>query len=76
MDKQEHIENLKLRLLRLRKAHAEIDIKANNIVDGESFFDDLDRGTYDQEQVSKSLRQRYWQQVHNSSFIICKEIAP
>lgn len=47
MDEYESIVALKLRLLQLRAAQAKADIEAGNIVDGESFFDDLESGQYD-----------------------------
>jgi prevent-host-death family protein len=47
MDEYESIEALKLRLLQSRVAQAMTDIKAGNTVDGESFFDALEKGKHD-----------------------------
>ncbi|MBU2761237.1 type II toxin-antitoxin system Phd/YefM family antitoxin [Acidithiobacillus sulfurivorans] len=47
MDEYESIETLKLRLLQSRVAQAMTDIKAGNTVDGESFFDALEKGEHD-----------------------------
>lgn len=47
MDEYESIEALKLRLLQSRAAQAKVDIKANNTVDSNSFFDALETGQYD-----------------------------
>lgn len=47
MDEYESIEALKLRLLQSRVPQAMADIKAGNTVDGESFFDDLEKEKHD-----------------------------
>ena len=47
MDDYESIEALKLKLLQSRATQAKADIEAGNIVDGESFFDDLESGQHD-----------------------------
>lgn len=47
MDEYESIEALKLRLLQSRVAKAMTDIKSGNTVDGESFFDALEKGKHD-----------------------------
>lgn len=47
MDEYESIEALKLRLLQSRVAQAMTDIKAGNTVDGESFFDALEKDKHD-----------------------------
>lgn len=41
------IEAIKLRLLQSRAAQARVDIAAGNLVDGESFFDELQKGHLD-----------------------------
>lgn len=43
----ESIEALKLRLLQSRAAQANADIATGNLVDGESFFDELEAGHHD-----------------------------
>ncbi len=47
MDEYESIETLKLRLLQSRVAQAMTDINAGNTVDGEAFFDELEKGKHD-----------------------------
>lgn len=47
MDEYESIEALKLRLLQSRVAQAMTDINAGNTVDGESFFEALEKGKHD-----------------------------
>ena len=47
MDEYAGIEALKQRLLQLRAATAKADIAANNLIDGESFFDELASGQLD-----------------------------
>ena len=47
MDEYESIEALKLRLLQSRVAQAKIDIAADNLVDGETFFSELESGQHD-----------------------------
>ncbi len=47
MDDYESIEKLKLRLLQSRVAQAMTDINAGNTVDGDSFFEDIEKGKYD-----------------------------
>jgi prevent-host-death family protein len=46
-EEYESIEALKLRLLQSRAAQAKADIEAGNLVDGESFFDELEVGHHD-----------------------------
>lgn len=40
------IDELKLQLLQARMAQAKADIAAGNLIDGESFFDELESGKY------------------------------
>ena len=47
MDEYESIEALKLRFLQSRAVQAQMDIKAGNIVDGDSFFGTLETDQYD-----------------------------
>lgn len=47
MDEYENMEALKLRLLQSRVVQAKADIAADNTVDGDSFFDSLEKGDYD-----------------------------
>ncbi|WP_118984463.1 type II toxin-antitoxin system Phd/YefM family antitoxin [Photorhabdus sp. CRCIA-P01] len=47
MDEYENIEALKLQFLKYRATQAKADIEAGNLVDGESFFDELETGKYD-----------------------------
>ena len=47
MDEYENIEALKLRFLQSRAVQAKMDIKAGNIVDGDSFFSALETDQYD-----------------------------
>lgn len=47
VDEYETIEALKLQLLQSRAMQAKVDIAANNLVDGESFFDELEKGHLD-----------------------------
>ena len=47
MDEYESIEALKLRLLQSRTAQAKADIAAGNLVDGETFFSELESGQHD-----------------------------
>ncbi|TDB47919.1 type II toxin-antitoxin system Phd/YefM family antitoxin [Photorhabdus luminescens] len=47
IDEYENIEALKLRLLQSRAAQTKADIRANNTVDGEVFFNELESGQYD-----------------------------
>lgn len=47
VDEYKSIEALKLRLLQTRAAKAKDDIFNGNMVDGESFFDELESGQYD-----------------------------
>lgn len=47
VEEYEGIEALKLRFLQGRVEQAEADIDADNLVDGESFFDELDAGHFD-----------------------------
>lgn len=47
MDDYESIEALKLRFLQSRAVQAKMDIKAGNIVDGDSFFGTLETDQYD-----------------------------
>jgi prevent-host-death family protein len=46
-EEYESIEALKLRLLQSRAAHANADIAAGNLVDGEAFFSELESGQHD-----------------------------
>ncbi len=46
-DEYESIEALKLRLLQSRAIQAKADIEAGNLVDGNSFFDELEAGHHD-----------------------------
>ncbi|NRN28632.1 type II toxin-antitoxin system prevent-host-death family antitoxin [Photorhabdus heterorhabditis] len=47
MDEYENIEALKFQLLKSRAAQAKADIEAGNLVDGESFFNELEAGKHD-----------------------------
>lgn len=47
VDEYENIEALKLRMLQSRAAQAKADIEAGNLVDGDSFFDELESGHHD-----------------------------
>ena len=47
VDEYKSIEALKLRLLQSRATKAKDDIYNGNMVDGESFFDELESGRYD-----------------------------
>ncbi len=46
-EEYESIEALKLRLLQSRAMQAKADIEAGNLIDGESFFDELEAGQHD-----------------------------
>ncbi len=46
-EEYESIEALKLRLLQSRAVQANADIAAGNLIDGESFFDELESGLHD-----------------------------
>jgi prevent-host-death family protein len=46
-EEYENIEALKLRLLQSRAMQAKADIEAGNLVDGESFLDELEEGHLD-----------------------------
>jgi prevent-host-death family protein len=48
VEEYEGIEALKLRWLQARVKQAEADIEAGNLADGESFFDQLEAGHYDE----------------------------
>lgn len=43
----EDLETLKLQLLQARATQAKADIKAGNLTDGDTFFDELESGKYD-----------------------------
>ena len=43
----ESMESLKLRLLQARAQQAHADIEAGNLVDGETFFDEMQDGIHD-----------------------------
>lgn len=47
MEEYESLEALKLRLLQSRVAQAKVDIAAGNLVDGETFFSELESGQHD-----------------------------
>ncbi|EYU13276.1 type II toxin-antitoxin system Phd/YefM family antitoxin [Photorhabdus aegyptia] len=47
IDEYENIEALKLRSLQSRAAQIEANIRVNNTVDGEVFFNELESGQYD-----------------------------
>ncbi|MCW7760495.1 antitoxin [Photorhabdus luminescens] len=47
LDEYENIEALKLQLLKSRVTQAKADIEADNLVDGESFFYELEAGKHD-----------------------------
>ncbi len=47
VDEYESIEALKLQLLQSHAIQANIDIKAGDLVDGETFFDELEAGQHD-----------------------------
>ena len=47
VDEYETIEALKLQLLRTRAAQARADIAAGNLIDGDTFFDELEAGRHD-----------------------------
>jgi prevent-host-death family protein len=47
VDEYKSIEALKLRLLQSKAAKAKDDIYKGNMVDGESFFDELESGQHD-----------------------------
>ncbi len=46
-DEYQRIETLKLQLLQARAARANADIKAGNLIDGDTFFDELKAGHHD-----------------------------
>ena len=46
-EEYESIDVLKLRLLQSRAMQAKADIESDNLVDGESFFDELEAGHHD-----------------------------
>ncbi len=46
-EEYENIEALKLRLLQFRAVQAATDITAGNLIDGESFFNELESGQHD-----------------------------
>jgi len=46
-DEYQSIEALKLQLLQARAAQANADIKAGNLIDGDTFFDELKAGHHD-----------------------------
>lgn len=46
-EEYKNIEALKLRLLQLRAVQAASDITAGNLIDGESFFNELESGLHD-----------------------------
>jgi len=46
-DEYQSIETLKLQLLQARAARANADIKAGNLIDGDTFFDELKAGHHD-----------------------------
>lgn len=48
-EEYENIEALKLRLLQSRAIQANTDIAAGNLADGETFFNELESGKYDQD---------------------------
>jgi PHD/YefM family antitoxin component YafN of YafNO toxin-antitoxin module len=41
------IERMKMELLKARAAQAKVDIKADNLIDGDTFMDELIAGQYD-----------------------------
>ena len=43
----ERFENLKLQVLQMRASQVDKDIAANNLVDGEQFFNELESGQHD-----------------------------
>lgn len=47
MDEYENIEALKLRYLQSRAAQAKVDIEAGNLINGDVFFDALEKGQFD-----------------------------
>ena len=47
VDEYRHIEALKLQVLQFRAAQARADIAAGNLVDGDTFFDELETGKHD-----------------------------
>lgn len=47
MEEYESLEELKLRLLQSRVAQAKVDIAAGNLIDGETFFGELESGQHD-----------------------------
>jgi prevent-host-death family protein len=46
-DEYQSIEALKLQLLQARAAQANADIRAGNLIDGDTFFDELKAGHHD-----------------------------
>ena len=46
-DEYRHIEALKLQVLQSRAAQARADIATGNLVDGDTFFDELEAGKHD-----------------------------
>lgn len=46
-DEYQNIEALKLQLLQARAAQANADIRAGNLIDGDTFFDELKAGHHD-----------------------------
>ena len=47
MEDYERFENLKLQVLQMRAAQVDEKIAAQNVVDGEQFFDELESGHHD-----------------------------
>jgi prevent-host-death family protein len=47
MDEYEGMETLKMQMLQSRAAQAASDIQMDNTAEGESFFDDMEKGHYD-----------------------------
>ncbi|MBK8970039.1 MAG: type II toxin-antitoxin system Phd/YefM family antitoxin [Hahellaceae bacterium] len=47
MEEYESIEALKLRFLQTRAIQAKVDIESGNIIDGDSFFNAMEKGSFD-----------------------------
>jgi len=46
-DEYQSVEALKISLLQARSQQARVDIESGNLIDGESFFDELEAGHHD-----------------------------
>ncbi len=46
-EEYESLESLKLKLLQIRANQAEVDINSGSLIDGDSFFNELEAGKHD-----------------------------